>query len=177
MIRPGGILFVAVPDKRFSFDQKRPVTTLEHLYRDYEEGPAWSYLDHIREYAEHWNFADEPLDDYVRRLVETNYSIHFHVWTQADFIEMLTDIRRRLALPFDIEAFSSNDAIGETIAVLRKRSGLVNEGQVAAIGTWLSRRLDSAKAFRGGNRSFLHLVKQRLGLARVHRGSRATRIG
>jgi len=45
VIRPGGILFVAVPDKRFlSFDQKRPVTTLEHLYRDYEEGPAWSYL-------------------------------------------------------------------------------------------------------------------------------------
>ena len=33
--------------KRFSplSDGKRPVTTLEHLYRDHEEGPAWSYLD------------------------------------------------------------------------------------------------------------------------------------
>ena len=121
VLRPGGILFVAVPDKRFSFDRNRPVTTLEHLCRDHEEGPAWSYLDHVREYAEHWNFADEPLDDYVQRLVDSNYSIHFHVWTQDAFVEMLSGIRHRLALPFDIEAVSSNDAIGETIAVLRKR--------------------------------------------------------
>jgi predicted SAM-dependent methyltransferase len=144
VIRPGGLLFVAVPDKRFSFDVKRPVTTLKHLYRDYEEGPAWSYLDHVREYAEYWNFANEPHEEYVRRLVETNYSIHFHVWTQDDFLEMLIDIRRRLALPFNVEAFSNGD-IGEAIAVLRKSSESVTGAAVAARGpiprlkAWLRR--------------------------------------
>ena len=80
------------------------MTTLKHLYRDYEEGPAWSYLDHVREYAEYWNFANEPHEDYVRKLVETNYSIHFHVWTQHDFLEMLIDIRRRLAAPVQLRS-------------------------------------------------------------------------
>jgi predicted SAM-dependent methyltransferase len=135
VIRPGGILFVAVPDKRFSFDVNRPVTTLEHIYRDYEDGPAWSYLDHVREYAKCWNFFDYPYEEYVRTLVETNYSIHFHVWTQHDFLEMLIDIRRRLALPFDIEAISSNSARGETIAVLRKTSESVASEVVAATET------------------------------------------
>ena len=31
VLRPGGVLYMAVPDKRFTFDVDRPVTPLEHL--------------------------------------------------------------------------------------------------------------------------------------------------
>ena len=118
-----------MPDKRFSpFDGKRPVTILEHLYRDHEEGPAWSYLDHVKEYAEHWNFTGEPHKEYVSKLVETNYSIHFHVWTQDNFLGFLVHIRRRLSLPFTIEAAISNNVLGETVTVLRKSNELTPEG-------------------------------------------------
>ena len=31
VLRPGGILYMAVPDKRFTFDRDRPPTTIDHL--------------------------------------------------------------------------------------------------------------------------------------------------
>lgn len=121
VLKPGGVLYLAVPDKRWTFDKQRPVTALEHLYRDHEEGPAWSYLDHMREWAELVNHqAGSARDPHVEMLVRANYSIHFHVWTQKELLEMLVDIRRRLGLPFEIEALLLNRALGENIAVLRK---------------------------------------------------------
>jgi ubiquinone/menaquinone biosynthesis C-methylase UbiE len=38
VLRPGGLLYLVVPDKRFTFDEPRPVTTPEHLLRDFHEG-------------------------------------------------------------------------------------------------------------------------------------------
>ncbi|MBW8051172.1 MAG: methyltransferase domain-containing protein [Cytophagales bacterium] len=39
VLKPGGILYLAVPDKRYTFDKDRPITSFEHLLKDYEEGP------------------------------------------------------------------------------------------------------------------------------------------
>ena len=37
-LRPGGVLFYAVPDKRYTFDFRRPRTPLSHLIADHEDG-------------------------------------------------------------------------------------------------------------------------------------------
>src|SRR5262249_20386798 len=50
VLKPGGILFLGLPDRRVTFDRRRPVTPLEHLYRDHAEGPAWSFHEHVREW-------------------------------------------------------------------------------------------------------------------------------
>jgi SAM-dependent methyltransferase len=121
VLRPGGILYMAVPDKRWTFDSKRPVTPLEHLYRDYEEGPSWSYLDHVREWCELVDNQTGPaLEEDIKHIIETNYSIHFHVWTQKELLEMLTDIRCRLRMPFDIQALMVNRERSEVITILQK---------------------------------------------------------
>ena len=52
VLRPQGILYMAVPDKRFTFDLERPLTSLEHLLRDHTEGPEWSRESHFREWAQ-----------------------------------------------------------------------------------------------------------------------------
>ena len=86
LLKPGGILYMAAPDKRLTFDRKRPVTTLEHLYKDFEQGPRWSYRDHLCEYAELVDGCKgNERESRVRRLEAIGYSIHFHVWTQFDF--------------------------------------------------------------------------------------------
>ena len=36
VVREGGIVYLAVPDKRYTFDRDRPVTSFEHLKRDFE---------------------------------------------------------------------------------------------------------------------------------------------
>jgi uncharacterized membrane protein (DUF2068 family) len=49
-----------------------------------------------------------------------NYSIHFHVWTHTTFWEMLTAIRTRYAMPFDIYALFYNQPGSESVVVLSK---------------------------------------------------------
>ena len=121
VLKPGGILFMAIPDKRHTFDLPRPVTTLEHLYRDHEQGPEWSYMDHMRENVEVvGKMTGAYAEAEIKRLVDTQYSIHFHVWTHNELLEMLVDIRRKLALPFDIEAAMQNGV--ESLIVLKKRT-------------------------------------------------------
>ena len=38
VLKSNGILYMAVPDKRYTFDRDRHVTFLEHLLQDYTEG-------------------------------------------------------------------------------------------------------------------------------------------
>ncbi len=122
VLKPGGVLFLAVPDKRLTFDRRRPVTPLEHLFRDHVEGPSWSFRGHLREWAELVEgFAGKAVEERANILAaESSPSIHYHVWTQSDLAEFFGAIRRELALPFDLEALTLHPPLGESIAVLRK---------------------------------------------------------
>ncbi|MBY0526477.1 MAG: class I SAM-dependent methyltransferase [Gemmataceae bacterium] len=122
VLRPEGILFLAVPDRRWTFDRKRQVTSLEHLHRDYEEGPEWSFLDHVREWAELVeNRTGSDLEARIAALAaQGRPNIHYHVWTLHQLMELLPHLRKRLALGIDIEAVVHNQFMGEAIAVLRR---------------------------------------------------------
>lgn len=117
VLKPGGILYLAVPDMRHTFDKKRPVTTLEHLIRDRTEGPEWSR----REAYEQWAMLVDGLDPetaqrQVAHYMNIRYSIHFHAWTQREILEILLYIHEEH--PHDIAALLQNEH--ETVAVLRK---------------------------------------------------------
>lgn len=121
VLRPGGILYLAVPDKRWTFDVKRPETTLQHLIDDHERGPKHSYDAHLREYAELVDdLSGEELEARIKFLKETNYSIHFHVWTDRGFRELLDHMKGQVGLQFEILDFETNRAREENIAIIRK---------------------------------------------------------
>lgn len=119
VLKPKGILYIAVPDKRYTFDCDRPVTPLKHLIRDYIEGPQWSKNSHFDEWA---RLVDKvPEQEVAARakfVAEINYSIHFHVWTQIEFLELLLYCRNSLSFPFEIELLQKNGI--EFIVVLSK---------------------------------------------------------
>ena len=120
VLKPGGILFVAIPDKRFTFDVEREATTFEHLLRDHEEGPAWSREGHYEEVARLvMGVGDERR---VREFAEQNREhvghTHFHVWTQAGMFEMMAALRNRVGFEFDVLASAA--AGNETVFVLKK---------------------------------------------------------
>jgi predicted SAM-dependent methyltransferase len=127
VLRPGGILYLAVPDKRYTFDSDRPVTPSAHVLRDFEHGPQLSRRDHFEEWAR--LVEKVPEEDVARRadeLMEQDYSIHYHVWTQREALELLTAVRERLDLDFDIELMERIE--NEVVFVLRngaRESGLV----------------------------------------------------
>jgi SAM-dependent methyltransferase len=120
VLKPGGILYLAIPDKRDSFDADRPVTALDHLWRDYLDGPAWSRAQHLEEWVTLIQHRRDPaaVQQEIARLRDTSHSIHYHVWTQVDMIAFLLSIREGLPLEFEFELVFKNR--GEVIFVLRK---------------------------------------------------------
>jgi SAM-dependent methyltransferase len=122
VLRPGGVLYMAVPDKRRSFDVDRPVTSLEHLVTDHVEGPQTSRTAHYEEWA---RLVDRVADDEVARhaadLATRRFSIHFHVWTPRAYAEMLTYCQDA-GFPLELELLQRNEH--EFLTVLRKTSGV-----------------------------------------------------
>lgn len=117
VLRPNGILYLAIPDKRFTFDRKRPLTTFAHLLRDHREGPAWSKAAHFEEWAT--LAEDENIEGRTaQQLMDIDYSIHFHVWTQAELLELLARLKTDLGFDFDVEIVLKN--MIEVIFILRK---------------------------------------------------------
>src|SRR5262245_32343269 len=90
VLKEGGILYLAVPDKRSTFDVDRPVTTIDHLMRDFQEGPGWSRRPHYEEWTRlvrkvpDGDRAERDVED----LMSKRASIHFHVWTQTEILEL-----------------------------------------------------------------------------------------
>ncbi len=119
VLKPGGILFLAVPDKRYTFDAGRSVTPLEHVLRDYVDGPDWSKREHFEEWSRYVVGApsEEAVQAEASRLLEMDYSIHFHVWTQAELLELVLELRRRFDT-FNVQLVFERD--DEDIVILKK---------------------------------------------------------
>ncbi|MEZ2238925.1 methyltransferase domain-containing protein [Microcoleus sp.] len=119
VVKPGGIVYMGVPDKRYIFDVDRPMTSLDHLIRDYKEGPEWSKVSHYEEYVRLVEkFPQEQVFARQQALINIDYSIHFHVWTSETFSELLFYCQKHLGLGFTIELFQQNSI--EIVMVLRK---------------------------------------------------------
>jgi SAM-dependent methyltransferase len=122
VLRPGGLLYMAVPDRRFTFDKARPETDFAHVLRDHIEGPEWSHDAHLREYASLvMGHSGAELEAAVSGLKATKYSIHFHAWSETSFRDFLDRLVADLRLPMKIEAFVSDTPTGtENICIIRK---------------------------------------------------------
>lgn len=119
VLRPDGVLYMAVPDKRFTFDVDRPVTPLAHLKWDHRLGPGRSRRRHFREWARLVSKVDaKRVRAEAAALAAQDYSIHFHVWTPPAFLELLMHCIDGLRLPIELEAFVRNEH--EMITVMRK---------------------------------------------------------
>lgn len=98
ILKPGGLLYLVVPDKRFTFDAPRPVTTTAHLLHDFSAGttPAADAV-HVDEfvYQTDWSMLhpdvaadDRPSRqavarrDYLAQIAQGQpIDIHYHTFT------------------------------------------------------------------------------------------------
>jgi SAM-dependent methyltransferase len=121
VLRPGGRIFMAIPDKRRTFDVSRPITTFEHVLRDYRDGPRPSYEQHLGEWASYVEKTPhESIGARVQQLREQNYSIHFHCWDPAGLMELFSRLPRDAGLAYDVVEFLQNGA--ECLVILEKAS-------------------------------------------------------
>lgn len=119
VLRPGGIVLLALPDRRHGIDELRSPTSLEHVLADHEHGPQRSRAEHYLEWAELvdlplGNVAPEAVGAHAARLEGGGYSIHFHAWTREEFLAQLP----AFGLPATVVAARQN--LHEFLVVLRR---------------------------------------------------------
>ena len=125
VLRVGGVIFLALPDKRHTFDVDRQRTTLDHLISDHINGPQLSRYTHFEEWPRHVEphfgrsySSEEMIADRANELLEMNYSIHFHVWEPADAYELIQYITEKEGVKLSLEYFHSRS--DEMLIILKK---------------------------------------------------------
>jgi predicted SAM-dependent methyltransferase len=119
-LRPGGVVYMAIPNKDYTFDIKRPITPYQHILDDHEHGPEKSKQAHFDEWTRLVAGIEneEQAAKHTAKLIEEDYSIHFHAWDQPALTALFFKLRRDRVLDYDIELMLRNGE--EIIVVLRK---------------------------------------------------------
>jgi predicted SAM-dependent methyltransferase len=121
VVRPGGVVYLSVPDKRHTFDSERASTTVEHHLRDHEDGPSGSRHAHYVDVVQNAMKVqgDAAVAAAVLDLEQRSFRIHFHCWSQTEFLQLLVELQARAGFPrFDVAEFVANER--EMIVVLKR---------------------------------------------------------
>ena len=94
LVRPGGVVLLAMPDRGHGIDRRREPVPVDHLLADHADGGAGSRSAHYREWAE---LVDLPLGfvdaadvaQHAENLERGEYAIHFHCWTMDELLGQL----------------------------------------------------------------------------------------
>lgn len=119
VLKPHGVIYLAVPDKRRTFDKDRPLTTYNHLLEEHKGSKSFQE-EHTLEYVKLAEKVKGKVKAQNRAnvLIKSDYRIHFHVWTQAEFIELIQSMAKDFSVLIEIEAMVQSN--NEFILIIRK---------------------------------------------------------
>ena len=128
LLLPGGVMLLAVPDKRRTADATRPSTTIDHLLARHYHGAAGPPIAQIMEFARAW---DEPL-----RKVATETPDQFYAWAVSQYESGHADVHCNVWQ--DTELFAQLDVLVQggflpelEVCAQRENAGPFNEFYVA----------------------------------------------
>jgi SAM-dependent methyltransferase len=126
VLRPGGLVYLALPDKRVTFDKKRALTTTDHLLDEQRLRSAPEHRwDHFLDWAVNVDgkAPGADADEWARDLMAREYSIHFHVWRPETFLEFLFAARAQAGVELDLLQFAAPEAEGDDEFILLLAKG------------------------------------------------------
>lgn len=91
VLEEDGYLISVVPDYRYSFDRKRPLTQLEHFIQDYQNKVSENDTTHVDEQLRlhDWELGGmDNFEELVKKNEETRV-LHHHTFTKKTLIELL----------------------------------------------------------------------------------------
>lgn len=123
-LRNEGILYMAIPDKRYTFDMPRPITTYNHLLEEHNDKTGKKFrLEHTKEYVRVKLGKQKNLElkaeKRVQEILDSGYRVHYHVWTTKEMVEMLMRLGDDFNIDFEVEALLKNHH--EVIFIIRKK--------------------------------------------------------
>jgi SAM-dependent methyltransferase len=103
VLRRDGILYLALPDQRQTFDRDRELTPAAHIFDEhFEAGADANRWAHYLDWALNVDKKGAEAEAHARHLLETGYSIHFHVWRPDTFFDLFVEARERLGLDLEL---------------------------------------------------------------------------
>jgi SAM-dependent methyltransferase len=124
VMKPGARLLLSVPDRRFTHDADRPLTSNRHLWREYQRGVTRVDNRHLRRYLKASDLKIPWRRSIRERLYEMHQerSFHVHVWDNQSFDRFLDFSRDRIPLQLTtLDAASSHEALGAMVYVLERQ--------------------------------------------------------
>lgn len=123
VLKPGGIMYMAVPDKRFTFDKLRPLTPLKRLiafHADPKKAEAgkWPMFVESAKWIE--GKVGKDIKTRAQELYDQKFSVHLNVWTQHDLLELFLYVIRTYNFDLDFESVVKNEH--EIIFVMQKQA-------------------------------------------------------
>jgi SAM-dependent methyltransferase len=95
LLKDDGALLLVLPNKRFTFDHRRPVTSLEHMIADFNAGTEEDDLTHLPEVLALHDFRRDPdvgdAVDFKNRCLNniSNRCMHHHVFDKSLVIRLI----------------------------------------------------------------------------------------
>src|SRR5262245_56726906 len=126
VLAPSGTLILKVPDKRFTSDAPRKRTCLEHLLHETAYPDQSNDRSHFEDWVEHVyrTTPSEPhFEASVTELMKSGFSIHYHVWTDADVEEIIDYTISQWKLTWRKVVFWRAHFYRKEAIVLLKKSG------------------------------------------------------
>jgi hypothetical protein len=122
----GGMLYLVVPDKNFTFDRDRQRTPLHHVVQDYKKDVRTIDEAHLIDYLVNAAKMQIPTDPAEKTKLfdhELGRSFHVHVWTWEDLIEMIRYQVKDDGVAWELpEMYLPKSVKHETICILQKSS-------------------------------------------------------
>ncbi len=128
ILKPHGLLMIALPDKRFTFDATRQRTPFHHLLADHAsiDPPSVRNRGHLDEWAEHVERLRPGSPEHAQwidRQLRDGYAVHNHVWIPRDILELIAWLSRNGA-PLRVERFANTSPLtNEFLLLLRRVEG------------------------------------------------------
>ena len=145
MLRDGGLLMLALPDKRFTFDAPRKRTTLAHLIADAEakNDPRDRNYAHLEEWATHVEKLPRGSEEW-RRWVDDQYArgyaVHNHVWIARDVLSLLAYLGG-----WSVVAFRNTSVLTNEFVLVMRKEREARGVRLALLRAWMAEPLQLAK--------------------------------
>ncbi|MCH6258215.1 class I SAM-dependent methyltransferase [Puniceicoccaceae bacterium K14] len=104
-VKRGGVVVLTAPDKRFTFDHERSLTTFDHLREEFEEEVDHVTDEHYMDFLGHVgkHVFEEPGRD-IQKDVEfvRGRREHAHVWDSQSFLSFVEAAASLLGIEFEL---------------------------------------------------------------------------
>jgi hypothetical protein len=147
VLKPGDVLLVFLPDRRFTFDRKRSPTPLAHLIEDHREQATVASDEHVEDYlrkTDVWDPSWNAQDLHEQFELNRRRSIHVHCWSEDEFLPVLEHSILEMRMRWELldAAFIADASDGfEFGFVLRRAAGDATPTRLSSISASPGRRL------------------------------------